>query len=215
MDWSRPVDLYCERTDPSFWAEPLNAVSNAAFLIAAIAAFLQWRRDDCDDLPVLLLILVTAAIGIGSFIFHTFGTAGAKYFDVIPIGIFIYGYLLLALRRFFPLSLLASWAIVIAFAATASFVTLAVPNDLLNGSHAYLPAWCAVLVIGRLTRDTPHGRLLLATALVLAVSLAFRTVDLTVCGALPLGTHFVWHALNGLVLYLMLRAAMAGRKRPA
>jgi len=35
MDWSAPIDLYCERTDASFWAEPANALTNAAFLIAA------------------------------------------------------------------------------------------------------------------------------------------------------------------------------------
>jgi hypothetical protein len=33
--WSTPVDLYCERTDPSFWAEPINALSNLSFLLAA------------------------------------------------------------------------------------------------------------------------------------------------------------------------------------
>ena len=28
------------------------------------------------------------------------------------------------------------------------------------------------------------------------------------CGSFPLGTHFLWHSLNGLVLYLLLRAAI-------
>ena len=44
MNWSQPVDLYCERLDPSFWAEPLNAFTNLSFLIAAAIAFVQWRR---------------------------------------------------------------------------------------------------------------------------------------------------------------------------
>jgi hypothetical protein len=44
MAWSTPIDLYCERADPSFWAEPVNALSNCAFLIAAAAAFAQWRQ---------------------------------------------------------------------------------------------------------------------------------------------------------------------------
>jgi len=35
VDFWRSVDLYCERTDPGFWSEPLNAASNAAFLLAA------------------------------------------------------------------------------------------------------------------------------------------------------------------------------------
>lgn len=34
MDWTAPVDICCERLDASFWAEPLNAVSNLAFMIS-------------------------------------------------------------------------------------------------------------------------------------------------------------------------------------
>ena len=29
------IDLYCERLDSSFWAEPINALTNVAFIIAA------------------------------------------------------------------------------------------------------------------------------------------------------------------------------------
>jgi hypothetical protein len=35
------VDIYCERIDPGFWAEPVNALTNLAFLLAA--AFV-WPR---------------------------------------------------------------------------------------------------------------------------------------------------------------------------
>ena len=35
MDWTASIDGYCERLDPSFWAEPLNAWTNLAFLLAA------------------------------------------------------------------------------------------------------------------------------------------------------------------------------------
>ncbi len=34
------IDLYCERTAPGFWNEPINAISNVGFVIAAILA---WR----------------------------------------------------------------------------------------------------------------------------------------------------------------------------
>jgi hypothetical protein len=54
MSRSTPVDIYCERTDPSFWAEPVNALTNIAFLLAAALAFCAWRRDGARDLHVLL-----------------------------------------------------------------------------------------------------------------------------------------------------------------
>ena len=103
--WSTPVDLYCERITPLFWAEPANALSNLAFLVAAFAAFQLWQREGKADRPILALIVVVAAVGLGSFAFHTLATRGAMLLDVTPIGIFIYGYFLLALRRF----LLLSW----------------------------------------------------------------------------------------------------------
>jgi hypothetical protein len=212
MDWGQPVDLYCERTDPSFWAEPFNAATNASFVIAALIAFVQWRRSGGKDWPALALIAVTAAIGVGSFIFHTVATSGAAKFDTIPIAVFIYGYLLLALRRYHAFSLIASLGVLAAFSAFNYVEALVVPRGVLNGSHAYLPALGALIAVAWPVRTSEAGRLMFAAAGTLVVSLTFRSVDMAVCDALPLGTHFLWHGLNGLALYLLLRAALTGRK---
>lgn len=212
MDWGRAVDLYCERTDPSFWSEPFNAITNAAFLIAALVAIVQWRRAGANDWPVLALIVVTAAIGIGSFIFHTIATTGANKFDTIPIAVFIFGYLLLALRRFIGWPLIGALAALIGFSAFSYVEGQVVPRGALNGSHAYLPALAALIAVAWPMRHEPAGRWLFAAAFTLAVSLIFRSIDMAVCDVLPLGTHFIWHSLNGLALYLMLRAAMIGRR---
>lgn len=43
MSWVEQVFNYCERgADPSFWAEPVNAVSNGAFLVAAVLAIVAF-----------------------------------------------------------------------------------------------------------------------------------------------------------------------------
>ena len=39
----------------------------------------------------------------------------------------------------------------------------------------------------------------------LALSLAFRTIDAAVCPRLPVGTHFLWHLLNAAMLSWMIR----------
>jgi len=207
MDWSTPIDLYCERTDASFWAEPANALTNAAFLIAAAAALVPWRRQGARDWPVLALIVVVAGVGIGSFIFHTVATRGAMLADVIPIAMFIYGYLLLALRRFLHLPAGVAIAIVIAYAAGAQALTRLSPPGALNGSIGYLPALVALTVMARVTRG-PARRGLELAVMVFAVSLALRTVDLAVCETFRLGTHFLWHMLNAVVLYVALRTAI-------
>lgn len=211
MDWGRAVDLYCERLDPSFWAEPVNAITNAAFLIAAFVAFVQWRRAGGNDWPLLALIVVTFAIGIGSFIFHTVATTGSNKFDTIPIAVFIFGYLLLALRRFIGWSLIVSLGGLVAFAAFSYVEGQVVPRGTFNGSHAYLPALGALLAVACAARHQPAAHWLFAAAGTLAVSLTFRSIDMAVCEAWPLGTHFLWHSLNGLALYLMLRAGLVGR----
>jgi hypothetical protein len=210
MDWSRPVDLYCERTDPSFWAEPVNAISNVAFLIAAAAAYMEWRRAGGRDTPVLLLIVLTAVIGAGSFIFHTVATSGAVLFDTIPIAVFIYGYLFFAMRRYLDLSMPIALALLVAFIGLSYAESAIVPEGALNGSHAYLPAWAATMLIGVITIKRTAG-LVLAAGVVLSVSLVFRSIDQSICTAFPLGTHFLWHILNGVVLYLLLRSALIDR----
>ena len=205
--WSTPVDLYCERTDPSFWAEPLNAMSNAAFLIAAAVAYGAWRRQG-NDLAALLLIVTTALVGLGSFAFHTLATRGAALLDTIPIALFIHGYLYVALRRFVQLGIVLALAIVVGFFAFTNGLVSVLPRGLLNSSVGYLPALAAMLVVGWIVRGETAGRTILKAAGVFAVSLTFRTVDLWICPSLPMGTHAIWHLLNAVVLYLLLRAAI-------
>jgi hypothetical protein len=207
MDWSTPIDLYCERTDASMWAEPANALTNAAFLVAAAAALVLWRRAGGRDWPALALIIVVAAVGLGSFTFHTVATRGAVLADVIPIAIFIYGYLLLALRRFLHLSAGIAIAIVVGYAAGAQALSWLAPPRALNGSIGYLPALVAMIAMARVTSGQARRGLELAV-MIFTVSLALRTIDLAACEAFPVGTHFLWHLLNAAVLYVLLRTAI-------
>jgi len=212
MDWSEPVDLYCERTDASFWSEPVNALSNAAFLVAAALALDLWRRGDRKDWPALALIVIVAAVGVGSFVFHTVATRAAILADVVPIGVFIYGYLLLALRRFLHLRVIVAAPIVVAYAAGAQALSALAPARLLNGSIGYLPALAALIAVAVAAREQGTRRSLGLAAVVFAISLAFRTADIALCPQFPLGIHFVWHVLNAVVLYVLLRTAIAARR---
>ena len=76
MDWSK-VYSYCERGfDPAFWAEPFNAVSNGAFILAGLAAAVMLARSPRSDRALFewILILLVLLIGTGSFMFHTYAT---------------------------------------------------------------------------------------------------------------------------------------------
>jgi hypothetical protein len=79
------VDFYCERTSASLFAEPLNAVSNLAFIIAGWFAWREFRRDLSrrDDPLIAWLIMLMPVVGLGSLTFHTVGTQWASWADVI------------------------------------------------------------------------------------------------------------------------------------
>lgn len=205
MDWFAPIDAYCERASAAYWAEPVNAVTNAAFLVAAAVMAHRLRGQ---HLPLAWgLVAILAAIGIGSFLFHTHANRLTALMDVLPILAFILVYVFAATR-----DLLGArpW---LAGVATAGFVPYAaalvplfglVPG--LGSSAGYAPVPLLILIYAGLLRarapDTARG--LAVGAGILVLSLTFRTLDGPLCGAVPIGTHFLWHLLNATMLAWMI-----------
>jgi hypothetical protein len=208
MDWFAAVDIYCERTAPGLFDEPLNALSNAAFLIAALLATRAALRDAVArrDAFLWILIAIVYLVAAGSAAFHTFAQNWSRVADVAPIAAFIYGYFLFALRRYFRLGWVRAGALTLLFLAASWAFGGLFPPGTLNGSVEYLPALFALVALGLM--PGPARRALLTGALVFLVSLAFRTVDQTVCAWLPAGTHYAWHILNGALLLVLLDAAI-------
>ena len=200
------VDLYCERLDAEFWAEPINALTNAAFLLAAWGVWRLSRRSLTLSPGVWLLIATVVAIGIGSFVFHTVATGWARWLDVLPILIFQLLFLWLYGRQVIALTRPTSGLLLVGFLAAATLGRQF--PAILNGSLIYAPAFLAILGLGLYhARIAASGRFdLLAAAGLLAVSILFRTMDNAVCSAIPIGTHFLWHLGNGAVVYFALRA---------
>ena len=202
------IDAYCERTGPEFWSEPVNAVSNLAFFVAGFWGLREVRRHHGDVFAQLLAWWVVA-IGVGSFLFHTFATVLTVWMDVIPIATFTLALTLFNLRRFLDLGWVPSVIALAAFFAAAGAATAALPDWVrvtTNGTSGYLPAFLALAFFGVLLalRGHPAGRYDLAAAAILLLSATFRSIDAEVCAALPLGTHFLWHTLNGLLLGVLL-----------
>ena len=230
MTWSEQVFRYCERgQDTGFWAEPLNAITNAAFLLAALAAAIELqKRDPRDrDLAAAALIAIVCIIGAGSFLFHTLATRWAGLADTVPIVVFMMAYLAYALRVYLGLGWiwtalgLVGFFVALQYADTIPCrpglisVAEAARGPCLNGTVGYLPAFLAMLGIGAALafRRHPAARYLLGASGAFFLSMGFRTVDLEMCaltriGGRALGTHFLWHLLNAATLFLLLRAAV-------
>ena len=196
------MDVYCERVGPGLLAEPLNAITNVSFLLAAWAAWILARRTDTLSSGVQVLLGLAASVGVGSILWHTLATPWALILDVVPILLFIIWYIWLYTRNVLGMRAQFSVASVGAF-LLGTYVVMPYAH-VLHGALVYTPGLITVLVLGivhareqRVARST-----LLAAAGVYLAALFFRTIDNEVCPVLPIGTHFLWHSLIGLVTYL-------------
>ncbi len=206
------VDIYCERSSSALNAEPVNAYSNAAFFVAAWAAWRLHSHYPSSGAKGLInaLIVAMAVVGLGSFLFHTVATRWAEWGDVIPILAFILLYLWLAMTRFFQWP---GWLAVLTlsfFLATTLYLESGVPSAILWGGAMYLPTLVTIVAAGIALRGRhpAAGRALLAAAGVFILAFTARSLDVPMCGSFPLGTHFLWHLLNALLLYLLVRLAI-------
>ena len=199
-----PVDAYCERMGAGLLAEPINFLTNAAFLIAALVIWPRIKEDRAAQL--LAIILVT--IGISSGLFHSYAVGWTGAADSLSILIFILIYLFVATRRLFSAPIwLAALAVLMFFPyAIALAHGIASVFGPLNGSVAYIPVPILIVAYGLAARrQHPQvARGFFLGACILVVSLTFRTIDDAICTAFPLGTHFMWHILNGVMLGWMI-----------
>lgn len=203
MDWLQAVDGYCERTGPDYWSEPVNAVTNLAFLIAAAVMWPRVRGMVTGQ----VLVIALAVIGVGSWLFHTHANRLTGMMDVLPIVVFILMYVFVATRDYLGQPAWVAGIAAVGFVPYALVVTpvfRAVP--FLSTSAMYWPVPVLILIYAALLRvrapDTAQG--MAVGAAILMVSLVFRSLDMVVCEIWPLGTHFMWHVLNGIMLGWMI-----------
>ena len=200
------VDAYCERVEPSLFGEPLNALTNLSFIIAAIFA---WRLLGNQKLPLArALVVILFLIGVGSTLFHTFATRWAALTDVIPIAAFILVYIFVANREFLGFSLILSLVGVVLFFAYAPLTSFAIsyifPAIGSSAGYAAVALLIFIYAAALWTKNSRAARGLLVGGAILTVSIGFRTIDDYACPVLPFGTHFMWHILNGIMLAWMI-----------
>jgi hypothetical protein len=205
----RSVDHYCERTSPAFDAEPINALTNLAFLVAG---FMAWRlqaarRDGSGNGLVGSIIFIIPIVGLGSILFHTIAVRWAEWGDVVPILVFMLLYLWLVARRFLGWPFRLSGLALSVFFAATFYLEAWVPDSFLWGGAMYLPTVLVLIILGLvLPRHRPAvGRPFFIAVGVFLVSFTARTLDAPLCAYIPIGTHFLWHILNAVLLYLLAR----------
>ncbi|WP_406639734.1 hypothetical protein [Amycolatopsis sp. WGS_07] len=205
MNWTAYVDGYCERTAPGLWGEPLNDLANLAFLAAA--GMVWWRADGQRTGRILAALI--GLIFVASSVFHLVATRWGAVADSAAILIFVLFYAAVFPRVFFHAK--AKWA----WLGAPAFLVLTGVSAAFGGG-LYLPALVGLagFAIALGVKRDPYWLHFTMAAAVFALSLSFRTIDAVVCGDFPIGTHFLWHLLNAVVLYVVAKA-MIGKTREA
>jgi hypothetical protein len=209
MNWFEPANVYCERLDASFWAEPVNALTNLAFVVVGML-LLSHKQPPARLLGTLIIL-----IGIGSFLFHTLANRLTGTLDVLFIGIYLIAYawlwpkwVLRAGHRLRALSV-AALLLAIGLATLAVWALKQAGFNLPPG--AYLGAWFYVVGLATLsaTDQRESVKWLWATAGLFLVSMTARQLDMPLCESLG-GSHWLWHLLNATVLYASAKALLMG-----
>ncbi|MGY8904012.1 MAG: hypothetical protein ACKVIH_05630 [Burkholderiales bacterium] len=144
MDWNAYLDLYCERLAPGLWGEPLNALSNGAFWLAAL--WLWWlgarlrsqarqtggshpathSADTATPTPLWhweldLLLVLLVLVGAASALFHTFATRWAVVLDAGFIALYLHSYVAVYAHRVMHIRWRWAWLGVPVFFALNQF----------------------------------------------------------------------------------------------
>lgn len=216
MNFSESVDVYCERLDASLLSEPLNLITNLAFL--GVAAIL-WHRVKNQNPTYIrpgsrLLIALIFAIGVGSSLFHSVATQWARLADVIPIGVFLFTFLFCFMRWEVGVSNLGAFTGLAMFGLLTLLTASLADKNLSNGSELYFGTWVTLFgmgcfVVGK-RAQTGKRWLSLGAATAFSLGLFFRTIDMRYCESWPYGTHFGWHLITGITLYLVTSSYISG-----
>lgn len=210
----------CERAHEGLWQEPLNVFSNLLFLYVAYKIHNYYHKHpdingrriwDIHAMTVLVFL-----IGACSSIFHMYPTIHTELMDIIPIVLFINIFFLSVLFRIGKCSIFQAFICYIAFLGFTHMVVSMFPRGL-NDSIGYLSSMGSLIMIAIYLhlKARPSSQHFLVAALIGVCSLFFRSVDNAVCEQFPMGTHFLWHSLNAILIYIVMKQIIRNVNREA
>lgn len=204
--WHETLDFYCERTSLGFWSEPVNAITNAGFILAGVLGLLKFRQ--IKNIWLLVLSLLSILTGIGSFLFHTYANRWSHLSDIIPIAIFMSTFVAFVARRLFAQSVMRTTFLSFFFILLSIVIEIYQPRHLLNGSLGYSHALLLLIFVTLKVPNAPLKKMFFHATLTFTTSLVFRTIDNNICDILSIGTHYLWHLLNAKLIYIILNIVM-------
>lgn len=200
-----PQPTYCEKVANSIFIEPVNALTNLAFLISTILTYKMLKAKNIKNSIYYFFPWIIFLIGFGSTSWHLYRSPVTLLFDAIPIYIFLGLSFFLLLRKLVKNTNLTFGAIGL-FILLQIFLTINFPY-IFNGSirHIINAIILLALVFWTYKKVGKVALQLVFVFLIYIVGIIFRTIDLQICPIFNVGTHFLWHLLVAWGAYLIVR----------
>lgn len=192
--------FYCERNSIDFLAEPLNFFTNILFLAFAILLFKN-KKILNKSLPLILF-----GIGVGSMLFHSMPNNITAFVDIFFIILFIIVFLIQLYNKL-GINIYLSYILSILFVVSCYQFGNFFKDSFLKESAFYFPILLHLyfLKIYFFLFKKIYLKSFILIPILFSLSLYFRTIDLKYCTFIPLGTHFFWHIINSIMLFLTIK----------
>lgn len=202
------TDLFTHCEHLMLWGvtQPLNLLSSTVFWCLAWWLYHQ-HRPKLWSYPFWLVAGIEL-IGWCSLIWHfTHGPVGVVL-DVFSVVFWLICFSAYAWQQKVGWSYLKGTLFAVMFIALAWGLGRALNPWLAQSSAAFIPI--AILMLWAGQRD--HNQWWTYSGLTLIAATALRVLDMPLCHAFPLGTHWLWHLGSAFSLYAAMRAVLISRK---
>lgn len=204
--------MYCEKTIFETFFEPANSLSNLGFFVSSFCIYHFLTRSQKSLFHRYYFAIVVLCIAIGSFLWHFYPTKLTVILDSVPIFIFMLSFLIFYSSEIAKTRFHSYWMIGFFFVFVPSFSYLAnlfvqtfFQTKISSMGYASVITYFLVLQIyNSFHKKTEISKAILISAL-FGCSIFFRAIDVPICQQFPLGTHFIWHILNSITLFLMVK----------
>lgn len=193
---------YCEQILHTS-IEPINAITNLAFVLLATLAFYKLRNK--KGILRFILPFLLLCIGAGSTWWHMGHSAWGDVADTLSIIVFASTVSALLLYQLLG----STTKVAVAFVPLLLLTLVAEQQPYLNGSLPYIVLLVGLMVAGAFyVKKFPASRnLVVASVATFALAIVFRTLDMELCSHLAAGTHFLWHIFVALLGYQLILLA--------
>lgn len=201
--WTRYLAIYREAISThcekplGFISEPVNTLSNIAFFISAYFIYKLNRPR---------LFWLSLLIGLGSTTYHAFNNPFTLIIDVLPVYAFII-YFIYAIATYTTKNILIRFLIPLSLIFIQIFVLKNLPAFILDipTLHIINLLFLCLLIIWFYKRLGKVALKFIPVVFMYGLAISVRGLDMPVCPINNFGTHFLWHILASLTIYLAVR----------